>query len=158
MLIQNFTLSFSSSRIQIDKCDPRDLDPVLAELTLLSARNELYYRFIMRRIRNDLDIGIVDEPKRKSKLSQLESLLASNTGITRAIQELLCHYITLERYFLSESVSKAVAMDTIVDESALTSSIVDDVFFLVKKSIRLVYYCKYLIHRFNIFLQIPGEV
>lgn len=68
-------------------------------------------------------------------MNQFEKLLYSKNGINRAVQELLGHYIMLERYFLAESVSKAVAMDTAV-EGSLTSSIVDDVFFLVKKSIR----------------------
>ena len=69
-------------------------------------------------------------------MNEFEKLLQSKIGISRAVQELLGHYIMLERYFLSESVSKAVAMDTTV-EGSLTSSVVDDVFFLVKKSIRL---------------------
>jgi hypothetical protein len=68
-------------------------------------------------------------------MNEFEKLLQSKIGINRAVQELLGHYIMLERYFLSESVSKAVAMDTAV-EGSLTSSVVDDVFFLVKKSIR----------------------
>ena len=68
-------------------------------------------------------------------MNQLEKLLQSKTSISSAIQEILGHYIMLERYFLSESVSKAVEMD-VTSDSSLTSSIVDDVFFLVKKSIR----------------------
>ena len=58
------------------------------------------------------------------------------------MQELLGQYIMLERYFLQEQVAKAVAMDTTLDPSALTSSVVDDVFFLVKKSIRFVLLCR----------------
>ena len=85
---------------------------------------------------NDLEIGIVEDDVRQQRTDQLEKMLSSKTGISRSIQELLGSYITLERYFLTESVSKAVAMDTTLDASALTSSIVDDVFFLVKKSIR----------------------
>lgn len=71
-------------------------------------------------------------------MNEFEKLLQSKCGISRGVQELLGHYILLERYFLSESVSKAVAMNTTM-EGSLTSSIVDDVFFLVKKSIRLVF-------------------
>ena len=79
-------------------------------------------------------------------MNEFEKLLQSKIGISRAVQELLGHYIMLERYFLSESVSKAVAMDTTV-EGSLTSSVVDDVFFLVKKSIRL--FPPYLIFRLH---------
>nr|CAG4641537.1 EOG090X02VY [Eurycercus lamellatus] len=126
----------NSARIPMEKCDPRTLDPVLAEITLLSSRTELYLRFIRRRIANDLEIGILENSARQLKMNQLEKLLLSKSGISRAVQELLGQYIMLERYFLSESVSKAVAMDTTLDATSLTSSIVDDVFFLVKKSIR----------------------
>ncbi|XP_032781517.2 conserved oligomeric Golgi complex subunit 4 isoform X3 [Daphnia magna] len=84
---------------------------------------------------NDLEVGITEEQTRDLRMNEFEKLLQNKTGINRAVQELLGHYIMLERYFLVESVSKAVAMDTAV-EGSLTSSIVDDVFFLVKKSIR----------------------
>ncbi|XP_032781515.2 conserved oligomeric Golgi complex subunit 4 isoform X1 [Daphnia magna] len=118
-----------------EKCDPRILDAVLAELTLLSSRTVLYLRFLRRRVANDLEVGITEEQTRDLRMNEFEKLLQNKTGINRAVQELLGHYIMLERYFLVESVSKAVAMDTAV-EGSLTSSIVDDVFFLVKKSIR----------------------
>lgn len=78
-----------------------------------------------------------DEKLRQTRSTQLEDVLSSNKGVSRAIQELLCHYVMLERYFLAESVSKAVSLDVAGEESSLTSSIVDDVFFLVKKSLRL---------------------
>nr|SVE80009.1 EOG090X02VY [Daphnia magna] len=84
---------------------------------------------------NDLEVGITEEQTRDLRMNEFEKLLQNKTGINRAVQELLGHYIMLERYFLVGSVSKAVAMDTAV-EGSLTSSIVDDVFFLVKKSIR----------------------
>lgn len=35
----------------------RDLDPILAEVTLMSARAELYVRFIRRRVMSDFDVG-----------------------------------------------------------------------------------------------------
>nr|CAG4636851.1 EOG090X02VY [Ceriodaphnia reticulata]SVE72827.1 EOG090X02VY [Ceriodaphnia reticulata] len=125
----------SNGKVSNEKCDPRTLDAVLAELTLLSSRTELYLRFIRKRIASDLEVGIPDEKSRQLRINEFEKLLQSKIGISRAVQELLGHYIMLERYFLSESVSKAVAMDTAV-EGSLTSSVVDDVFFLVKKSIR----------------------
>ena len=44
-------------------------------------------------------------------------------------------YTILEQYYLNESFKKAVAMDTVEGESQ-TSSLVDDVFYIIKKSIR----------------------
>lgn len=51
------------------------------------------------------------------------------------MQELLSGYLTLERYFLEESVNKAIGMDAL-DQDQQTSSMVDDTFFIVKKCIR----------------------
>ena len=79
------------------------------------------------------------------KMTRLEKLLQVKNGISHSMQELLGQYIMLEAYFLRESVSKAVDMDTILEPTALTSSIVDDVFFLVKKSIRFHLALDYLL-------------
>ena len=83
----------------------------------------------------DLEIGMADESIRQLRMKEFEKMLESKFGVKHGVQELLGNYIMLERYFLSESVSKAIAMDSPIDGS-LTSSVVDDVFFLVKKSIR----------------------
>lgn len=53
------------------------------------------------------------------------------------MQELLGAYLALERYFLEESVNKAIGMD-VLDQEQQTSSMVDDVFFIVKKCVRYV--------------------
>nr|CAG4651667.1 EOG090X02VY [Triops cancriformis] len=118
-----------------EKLDPRELDNLLAELTLLSARAELYLRFLRRRITGDLEIGVTDDVLRKEKLAEMEVLLQSKVGLSRAVQELMGQYILLEQYFMSETVAKAVELDTLMEDS-LISSIVDDVFFIVKKCIR----------------------
>lgn len=53
------------------------------------------------------------------------------------MQELLGTYLALERYFLEESVNKALGMDTLEPDQQ-TSSMVDDVFFIVQKCVRYV--------------------
>jgi len=53
------------------------------------------------------------------------------------MQELLGAYLALERYFLEESVNKALGMDAL-DPDQQTSSMIDDVFFIVQKCIRYV--------------------
>lgn len=39
-----------SKEVRMDQPDPRDLDTLLGELTLVNARAELYLRFIHRRV------------------------------------------------------------------------------------------------------------
>lgn len=55
--------------------------------------------------------------------------------MNRQMQELLSIYLLLERYFMEESVLKAIALDN-HENGQLTSSMVDDVFFIIRKCIR----------------------
>lgn len=51
------------------------------------------------------------------------------------MQELIGDYITIEEYYMRQSMRKAIGIE-VVEESSLTSSMVDEVFFVVRKSIR----------------------
>lgn len=117
-----------------EKADPKDLDLLLGEITIMHSRSELYVRFLRRRIKNDLEIGITDDMQCKSLLNEFETHII-NSELARSMQELLGAYLALERYFLEESVNKAVGMDTL-DQDQQTSSMVDDVFFIIRKCIR----------------------
>ncbi|XP_043275819.1 conserved oligomeric Golgi complex subunit 4 [Venturia canescens] len=117
-----------------EKADPKTLDLLLGELTIMHARSELYIRFLKRRITNDLEISTPDESQCESQFKEFETLI-KNSELSRGMQELLGAYLALERYFLEESVNKAVGMDTL-DQEQQTSSMVDDVFYIVKKCIR----------------------
>ncbi|XP_067007439.2 conserved oligomeric Golgi complex subunit 4 isoform X2 [Anabrus simplex] len=124
----------SSGTSVYPKLDPKDLDLLLGELTIMHARAELYVRFIRRRIMNDLEVGVPDTSMRDTLVSELEATL-QGSELCHRMQELLGNYLLLERYFMEESVKKAVTMDTL-DEGSPTSSMVDDVFFIVRKCIR----------------------
>lgn len=63
--------------------------------------------------------------------------MLNKSETNRQMQELLSIYLLLERYFMEESVIKAIALDN-HEPGQLTSSMVDDVFFIVRKSIRWV--------------------
>ncbi|XP_025776324.1 conserved oligomeric Golgi complex subunit 4 [Puma concolor] len=60
--------------------------------------------------------------------------LLNNCLLSCTMQELIGLYITMEEYFMRETVNKAVALDT-YEKGQLTSSMVDDVFYIVKKCI-----------------------
>uniref|UniRef100_A0A8C7VSU3 Conserved oligomeric Golgi complex subunit 4 n=1 Tax=Oncorhynchus mykiss TaxID=8022 RepID=A0A8C7VSU3_ONCMY len=111
------------------------LDPVLLEVTLMNARSELYLRFLRRRLMADFEVGdatatpgIVQEHKHN-----VEKLL-KHCMLGQLMQELIGYYIPMEEYYMRETVSKAVAMDT-YEKGQLTSSMVDDCFYIVKKCI-----------------------
>ena len=123
-----------------DRIDPRDLDVLLAEITLINARCELYLNFLRKRILSDIETSFptkdsieASESLVKQK-SHIESFL-NNCQLTCSIQELIGQYTIFEDYFMIENINKAISMDTTPTDS-LTSSIVDDVFFILKKCVR----------------------
>ncbi|XP_063801941.1 conserved oligomeric Golgi complex subunit 4 isoform X1 [Pseudophryne corroboree] len=119
----------------VDKMEPRDLDPILAEVALMSARTELYLRFIKRRVTSDFEVGdsVATEEVKQEHQQRLEKLL-KHCLLSRSMQEVIGYYITMEEYYMRESVNKAVAMDA-CERGQLTSSVVDDVFYIAKKCI-----------------------
>ncbi|XP_060041164.1 conserved oligomeric Golgi complex subunit 4 isoform X2 [Erinaceus europaeus] len=118
-----------------EKIEPRELDPILTEVTLMNARSELYLRFLRKRISADFEVGdsMAAEEVRQEHQKCLDKLL-NNCLLSCTMQELIGFYITMEEYFMRETVNKAVALDT-YEKGQLTSSMVDDVFYIVKKCI-----------------------
>ncbi|XP_028298987.1 conserved oligomeric Golgi complex subunit 4 [Gouania willdenowi] len=117
---------------QGERIEPRELDPVLSEVTLMNARAELYLRFLRRRILADFEVG---DPKSITQEHQqnVEKLL-KHCQLSRTMQELIGYYIPMEEYYMRESVNKAVTMD-VYEKGQVTSSMVDDCFYIVKKCI-----------------------
>ncbi|XP_014217199.2 conserved oligomeric Golgi complex subunit 4 [Copidosoma floridanum] len=117
-----------------EKIEPKDLDLLLSEVTLMHSRAELYIKFLRRRVVNDLEISTTDVQQREDSLNDFNSMM-KNAELARCMQELLGVYLALERYFMEESVHKAIGMDSL-DQDQQTSSMVDDAFFIVKKCIK----------------------
>ncbi|XP_053179097.1 conserved oligomeric Golgi complex subunit 4 [Scomber japonicus] len=115
-----------------ERMEPRELDPVLAEVTLMNARAELYLRFLRRRMMADFEVGDVQSITQEHQ-QNVEKLL-KHCMLSRTMQELIGYYVPMEEYYMRESVNKAVTMDT-YEKGQLTSSMVDDCFYIVKKCI-----------------------
>ena len=103
-------------------------------------------------LQNDIEISTTDEAQRTELLNEFEMTI-NNSELAHGMQELLGAYLALERYFLEESVNKALGMDAL-DPDQQTSSMVDDVFFIVQKCVRYVYcqiyaYDIYIIENYN---------
>ncbi|XP_038610097.1 conserved oligomeric Golgi complex subunit 4 [Tachyglossus aculeatus] len=130
-LVQNSMMRSSAS----EKIEPRELDPILSEVTLMNARSELYLRFLKKRISSDFEVGdsMASEEVKQEHQKCLDKLL-NNCLLSCTMQELIGYYITMEEYFMRETVNKAVALDA-YEKGQLTSSMVDDVFYIIKKCI-----------------------
>lgn len=132
----------SSASNSIPKVDPREIDSILNELALISSRSEIYLRFVADKTYKDAEVSICDNDGQftdESKLNRVEDLIRS-CQLSRMLQELDGTYVLLEDYFARESCCRAIQMDDI-DDSNLTSSILDDVFFIIKKSINRALSC-----------------
>nr|CAI5840793.1 unnamed protein product [Callosobruchus analis] len=124
----------SSSFGKIEKIDPKDLDILIGEITLMHYRTELYIKFVQRKVMADADVGIPNQEDKEKIIKSLENVV-KDSDISQCKHELLSHYLRLEQYYMDESIAKAVAMDTL-EPSQQTSSMVDDTFFIVRKCIR----------------------
>ncbi|XP_054719485.1 LOW QUALITY PROTEIN: conserved oligomeric Golgi complex subunit 4-like [Uloborus diversus] len=118
----------------LEKLDPRELDILMAEITILSARSQLYLRFIRQKIMGDIEISSADEKWKKEEEARLTRFL-KECELSKLIHDVLGTYVTMEEYFMRESIHKAVSMDAI-EENSQTSSMLDDVFFIIKKCLR----------------------
>ena len=67
-------------------------------------------------------------------MSEVEVMLRQS-GLGHCAQESQGEYILLKQYFMSENVAKAVELDT-MERDQLTTSMLDDVFFIVKKCVK----------------------
>ncbi|XP_037672161.1 conserved oligomeric Golgi complex subunit 4 isoform X3 [Choloepus didactylus] len=90
-----------------EKIEPRELDPVLTEVTLMNARSELYLRFLRKRISSDFEVGdsMASEEVKQEHQKCLDKLL-NNCLLSCTMQELIGLYITMEEYFMRETVNK----------------------------------------------------
>ncbi|XP_028824735.1 conserved oligomeric Golgi complex subunit 4-like [Denticeps clupeoides] len=121
--------------VSTEKMEARELDPVLSEVTLMNSRAELYLRFLRRRIMADFEVA--DATSAGSVVQEHQQCvqrLLKECELSCRMQELIGYYVPMEEYYMRETINKAVAMDT-WEAGQLTSSMVDDTFYIVKKCI-----------------------
>ncbi|CAB4036945.1 Conserved oligomeric Golgi complex subunit 4, partial, partial [Paramuricea clavata] len=130
--------SSKSSTANLERIDPRTLDVLLGEIVLMNSRTELYFRFLKNQVVADMEV-LPDENKPEDMQKFLEKLI-TDSGLSRKMQEIIGSYIIMEEFYMRETVNKAINFDTFEgdDDEAVTSSMVDDVFFIIKKSLRRV--------------------
>ncbi|KAI4464745.1 conserved oligomeric golgi complex subunit 4 [Holotrichia oblita] len=127
-------MSSSSSFSKLEKTDPKDLDVLIGEMTLMHSKIELYIKFVRSKVMTDLDVGISDLDERSKNVDKLEQLI-KNSQVSQSKHELLGYYLRMEQYYMEESITKAVNLDT-AEQGQHTSSMVDDTFFIIRKCIR----------------------
>jgi len=116
-----------------NKLQARDLDVILGEMTLLQGRVEMYCRFVRKRCSADIEIS------ESGSMEEVEKMLSS-CQLSRIAQDSLGDYILLEHFFMAENIAKAIELDT-MEADQRTTSMLDDVFFIVKKCVKRAVSC-----------------
>ncbi|KRX59732.1 Conserved oligomeric Golgi complex subunit 4 [Trichinella sp. T9] len=135
-LAENCLKQSAASRTTV--VDPLDLDAMLSEITLIRTCVQLYFKFVRRKV----SIGIGKMPdetaKQKEEKQRLEEKFQthlSNCVLNCRMQELLGQYVAIEEYYMRESILKAIRLEC-RESGTLLSSVVDDCFFIISKSVR----------------------
>ncbi|EFO27603.2 hypothetical protein LOAG_00872 [Loa loa] len=145
----------NSDKNALDKIDALELDVLLSEVTLMHTRTHLYWRYLRRRLNmgnmktdeqqkgvdedqiNDANKRLSEETRAKQECersNKLDDLVLRSVLGTR-MQELLGQYVLMEQFYMTESVAKAMTLD-FKEVDSLTSSMLDDVFFIIRKCVR----------------------
>ena len=101
--------------------------------SMCSVQDPSLTRFERKRCSQDIEVSEVDAEARNVKLNEVEKMLTSS-GLARYAQESLGEYIALEQHFMAENVKLALSLDS-MEQDQLTTSMLDDVFFIVKKCV-----------------------
>ena len=119
-----FTNRTDSSLEKNDHMDARKIEPILMELLVMCTRGEEYIQFILR--------AMADAASPNTLSPSIETSVRGGP-FGSCMRDILSYYISLEEYYIEESVAKAIQIDEAVPGS-LTSSMVDDSFYVVLSS------------------------
>ncbi|XP_004346466.2 hypothetical protein CAOG_05793 [Capsaspora owczarzaki ATCC 30864] len=132
-----------------DAIDPRDVDIQLVEIALFSSHTQSYNKYMRKHAEDDTraftDASAAESATLSSQNGPLLPSIASARlnferfmdacELNKLMHELVGNYIVMEEFYMKHSVLKAITMDK-HEPGTLTSSGVDDVFYVLKKCTR----------------------
>ncbi|EEF47059.1 conserved hypothetical protein [Ricinus communis] len=107
--------------------DPREVELYLEEILTLMQLGEDYTEFMVSKIKglSSVDPELVPRATKSFR----------SGSFSKVVQEVTGFYVVLEGFFMVENVRKAIAIDEPVPD-ALTTSMVDDVFYVLQSCLR----------------------
>uniref|UniRef100_A0A0K0EQN8 Conserved oligomeric Golgi complex subunit 4 n=1 Tax=Strongyloides stercoralis TaxID=6248 RepID=A0A0K0EQN8_STRER len=136
-----------------DKLNAKQLENIFSDIIMMNNKVVLYWKFMKKKI-NDADVKNAEEIKNcdselkdenEARLIEFEKVrkerqhkiddLCHRSKFSVQMQSLMGEYVLMEQYYMTESIKKAIEYDNL-EENCVVSSIVDDVFFIVRKSVR----------------------
>ncbi|CAI6007143.1 unnamed protein product [Closterium sp. NIES-64] len=135
--------------------NPQEVEACLEEALLLSQRSHEYARFIAAKLRDAEAAGAGVSPRTLTTFASFAAPSGTGGGgggpgsgggggggsgvgggaFGKILVDVMGFYVTLEEYFMVENVGKAIRIDEPVPDS-FTSSMVDDVFFILQNGTR----------------------
>ncbi|XP_027199058.2 conserved oligomeric Golgi complex subunit 4 [Dermatophagoides pteronyssinus] len=145
--------NFSNTQ-NISKLDPKVVDKHLNDIMYMLNRNQTYLNFISNRLISDIEAAknnekvdqLHDKLPIRFQCQDIDSLIR-DCNLSHVIHDLDSIYVLLEEYFLKESIQKAIQLDSVdidhkdLDSTAITSSMLDDIFFIIKKCLKRAISC-----------------
>ncbi|CAJ0895435.1 9128_t:CDS:10 [Entrophospora sp. SA101] len=137
--ITNSQHSGKSSKNNETNPDPRELDLILSELAMISARSCLYLRFMESRAQLEIEamknIG-VDVSLLQNKYQIVNNIVSTDiiksSSLAKQLKSLMNDFVIMEEYFFRKAIEKAMSIDN-YEEVNKTSSCVGDVFYILKE-------------------------
>ncbi|KAJ3107915.1 Golgi transport complex subunit 4 [Phlyctochytrium planicorne] len=113
-----------------NQVDPREVDGIINEMAVISQRTDLFERFLKLRAEDQSAKAGVD-----ASAEELKGILVNpSSNLSVRVRELMANYTTFEEYFIRRSIEKAMKIEE-VDSVNNVSTSVDDVFYIIKKSV-----------------------
>ncbi|PAV57245.1 hypothetical protein WR25_07745 [Diploscapter pachys] len=147
-MVRNWGSTNSASGNQTEQIDPMELDSLLFELCQMNANAEMYWKFVRKKFAKHLSsIGKVDDEdgkeesaeeaqkreERKKAMQHNLDLQLNRSMLGTKMQELSGDYILLEQFYMNVCIEKAIQSEQRDEDGSLTSSLIDDVIYLLRK-------------------------
>mmetsp|Transcript_63385 Transcript_63385/g.182461 ORF Transcript_63385/g.182461 Transcript_63385/m.182461 type:complete len:760 (+) Transcript_63385:54-2333(+) len=140
-VIEKFAKDHAKVFRQQADADIQDVGATLEETALITQRTQQFHSYVHNVAASVVEM-IADKEAWKTTLPEDcrdDDGLMKETRLARRVQELVNEYVKVENSFLQKSVEKAVRETDTLDPSdvfQLTTTLVDDVFFILHESLR----------------------
>lgn len=129
--------------------DPREFSSLIDQIALISQSVEIYYKFLLilmqkafEKLKRQENVTVRQSQSPQQLDSEMEelskiepSMKLRNSQLHMKLQEILAYYISVEQYFMSQSIKKAAKQN--LQEATgdrMMSVFIDEVFFILKEA------------------------
>eukprot|EP00871_Galdieria_phlegrea_P001039 jgi/Galph1/1936/GphlegSOOS_G599.1 len=121
-----------AENLESKSVDVKHLDSVMDQVAVISQRTAAYFNFIQQKLEYLEEVSSHHSTNMRTDTTLLRDCL-----LRRKLEELISVYISMENFYMMESLKKAIALDeTSYRADVLDSAFVDDCYFVIQKSVK----------------------